>query len=166
MASVCNWIRNLSICGSTVVTSDRSLMLTRSVYVCMSLCLIHFSCLFWRVGGGGEWRPSAFLCCFVFQWSYLVLVCTRDVQYYYETRDVILYRFLISFLCVLFLFSFMTSERIECVTRFALIRSATVFRRCSANIVLKLTIFKCFWHIKILIYIYIYIYIYTHFHSV
>jgi len=84
MASVCNWIRNLSICGSTVVTSDRSLMLTRSAYVCMSLCLIHFNCpFFFLKEGKGE---SAFLCCFVFQWSYLVLVCTRDVQYYYKTR--------------------------------------------------------------------------------
>ena len=54
MASVCNWIRNLSICGSNVVTSDRSLMLTRSVCVCMSLCLIHFSCLFFWTDGGIE----------------------------------------------------------------------------------------------------------------
>ena len=76
------------------------------------------------------------------------------MQYYYETRDVILYRFLISFLCVLFMFSFMTSQRIECVTRFAVIHSAAVFRRCPANIVVKLTTFKCFWYIQILIYIY------------
>jgi len=63
MASVCNWIRNLSICGSTVVTSDRSLMSTRSVYVCISLCLIHFSCLFLvGYGGGAVVRVSVLLC--------------------------------------------------------------------------------------------------------
>ena len=108
-----------------------------------------------RRGHRGEGRASAFLRCFVFQWSYLLLVCTRDVQCYHETRDVILYRFLISFHCVLFMFSFMTSQRIECVTRFPVTHSATVFLRCSSYIVVTLRVFKCYWHIKILIYIYI-----------
>lgn len=72
MASVCNWIRNLSICGSNVVTSDRSLMLTRSVYVCMSLCLIHFSCLFFR-GVVAEWgRGQRPLFCVVLVFSEVI----------------------------------------------------------------------------------------------